>query len=118
MTKFSQARDRAPNGRNRCLFHLDWHREALITFVRKSNWRGDCRHPHDSLQNKKMALNAPMASPSPPKDDVKSGHCPCRQERNGGHLAMPLLGEVFQNVNNVDPHDRQVFERLAIGPSQ
>jgi hypothetical protein len=29
--------------------------EALITYVRKSNQRGDRRHPHDSLPNKKMA---------------------------------------------------------------
>jgi hypothetical protein len=29
--------------------------EALITYVRKSNRRGDRRHPHDALQNKKMA---------------------------------------------------------------
>ena len=29
--------------------------EAVITYVRKSNRRGDRRHPHDALQNKKMA---------------------------------------------------------------
>jgi hypothetical protein len=29
--------------------------EALITYVRKSNRRGDRRHPHDALQNKKIA---------------------------------------------------------------
>ena len=29
--------------------------EALITYVRKSNRRGDRRHPHDTLQNKKIA---------------------------------------------------------------
>ena len=29
--------------------------EALITYVRKANRRGDRRHPHDALQNKKMA---------------------------------------------------------------
>ena len=29
--------------------------EALITYVRKSNKRGDRRHPHDTLRSKKMA---------------------------------------------------------------
>ena len=29
--------------------------EALITYVRKSNQRGDRRHQHEALQNKKMA---------------------------------------------------------------
>ena len=29
--------------------------EALITYVRKSNQRGDRRHPHEAMQNKKMA---------------------------------------------------------------
>lgn len=29
--------------------------EALITYVRKSNQRGDRRHPHDGLRNKKIA---------------------------------------------------------------
>ena len=29
--------------------------EALITYVRKSNRRGDRRHPHEALQNKKAA---------------------------------------------------------------
>jgi hypothetical protein len=29
--------------------------EAVITYVRKANRRGDRRHPHDALQNKKMA---------------------------------------------------------------
>ena len=29
--------------------------EALITYVRKSNRRGDRRHPHEVLLNKKMA---------------------------------------------------------------
>jgi hypothetical protein len=29
--------------------------EALITYVRKSNRRGDRRHPHEALLNKKMA---------------------------------------------------------------
>jgi hypothetical protein len=29
--------------------------EALITYVRKSNRRGDRRHPHDGLRNKQMA---------------------------------------------------------------
>ena len=29
--------------------------EALITYVRKSNRRGDRRHPHEALQNKKVA---------------------------------------------------------------
>ena len=29
--------------------------EALITYVRKSNRRGDRRHPHEGLQTKKMA---------------------------------------------------------------
>jgi hypothetical protein len=29
--------------------------EALITYVRKSNRRGDRRHPHETLQNKKVA---------------------------------------------------------------
>jgi hypothetical protein len=29
--------------------------EALITYVRKSNQRGDRRHPHEMLQNKKLA---------------------------------------------------------------
>ena len=29
--------------------------EALITYVRKSNQRGDRRHPHEALHNKKMA---------------------------------------------------------------
>jgi hypothetical protein len=28
--------------------------EALITYVRKSNRRGDRRHPHEALRNKKM----------------------------------------------------------------
>jgi hypothetical protein len=27
--------------------------EALITYVRKSNQRGDRRHPHEAMQNKK-----------------------------------------------------------------
>ena len=31
------------------------HPEALITYVRKSNRRGDRRHPHDTLRNKKVA---------------------------------------------------------------
>ena len=31
------------------------HPEALITYVRKSNRRGDRRHPHDTLRNKKIA---------------------------------------------------------------
>jgi len=29
--------------------------EAHITYVRKSNRRGDRRHPHEALQNKKVA---------------------------------------------------------------
>ena len=29
--------------------------EALITYVRKSNRRGDRRHPHEVLQNRKVA---------------------------------------------------------------
>ena len=29
--------------------------EALITYVRKSNRRGDRRHPHEVLQNRKLA---------------------------------------------------------------
>jgi hypothetical protein len=29
--------------------------EALITYVRKSNQRGDRRHPHEAMQNKKTA---------------------------------------------------------------
>ena len=29
--------------------------EAFITYVRKSNRRGDRRHPHEALQNKKVA---------------------------------------------------------------
>jgi hypothetical protein len=29
--------------------------EAHITYVRKSNQRGDRRHPHEALLNKKMA---------------------------------------------------------------
>jgi hypothetical protein len=29
--------------------------EALITYVRKSNQRGDRRHPHEALQNRKGA---------------------------------------------------------------
>jgi len=29
--------------------------EAVITYVRKANRRGDRRHPHDALQNMKMA---------------------------------------------------------------
>jgi hypothetical protein len=29
--------------------------EALITYVRKSNQRGDRRHPHEALQSKKNA---------------------------------------------------------------
>jgi hypothetical protein len=29
---------------------------------------------------------------------VQSGQCPCLQERNGGHLGMPLLGRIFQNT--------------------
>jgi hypothetical protein len=29
--------------------------EALITYVRKSNQRGDRRHPHEALQSKKTA---------------------------------------------------------------
>jgi hypothetical protein len=29
--------------------------EALITYIRKSNQRGDRRHPHEALLNKKMA---------------------------------------------------------------
>lgn len=29
--------------------------EALITYVRKSNWRGDRRHPHEALGNRKLA---------------------------------------------------------------
>ena len=28
---------------------------ALITYVRKSNRRGDRRHPHEILENKKVA---------------------------------------------------------------
>jgi hypothetical protein len=31
------------------------HPEAFITYVRKSNKRGDRRHPHDTLRNKKVA---------------------------------------------------------------
>jgi hypothetical protein len=31
------------------------HPEALITYVRKSNKRGDRRHPHDKLRNKQVA---------------------------------------------------------------
>ena len=29
--------------------------EALITYVRKANQRGDRRHPHEELRNKKTA---------------------------------------------------------------
>ena len=29
--------------------------EALVTYVRKSNRRGDRRHPHEGLRSKKMA---------------------------------------------------------------
>jgi hypothetical protein len=29
--------------------------EALITYVRKSNRRGDQRHPHEALRNRKTA---------------------------------------------------------------
>ena len=29
--------------------------EALITYVRKANRRGDRRHPHETLLNKKIA---------------------------------------------------------------
>jgi len=29
--------------------------EALITYVRKSNRRGDRRHPHEGLRGKRMA---------------------------------------------------------------
>ena len=29
--------------------------EALITYVRKSNRRGDRRHPHEALHDKKVA---------------------------------------------------------------
>ncbi|WJR81015.1 hypothetical protein [Bradyrhizobium sp. NP1] len=29
--------------------------EALITYVRKSNRRGDRRHPHEALGNRKLA---------------------------------------------------------------
>ena len=29
--------------------------EALVTYVRKSNRRGDRRHPHESLRSKKTA---------------------------------------------------------------
>ncbi len=29
--------------------------EALITYVRKSNQRGDRRHPHEGLRSKKTA---------------------------------------------------------------
>ena len=29
--------------------------EAIITYVRKSNRRGDRRHPHEGLRNKGMA---------------------------------------------------------------
>jgi hypothetical protein len=29
--------------------------EALITYVRKSNQRGDRRHPHEALREKKVA---------------------------------------------------------------
>jgi len=29
--------------------------EALITYVRKSNRRGDRRHPHETLRNRKSA---------------------------------------------------------------
>ena len=29
--------------------------EALITYVRKSNRRGDRRHPHEALRNSKTA---------------------------------------------------------------
>ena len=29
--------------------------EALITYVRKANRRGDRRHPHEGLRNKRMA---------------------------------------------------------------
>ncbi|WP_024510188.1 hypothetical protein [Bradyrhizobium sp. ARR65] len=29
--------------------------EALITYVRKSNRRGDRRHPHEGLRSKKIA---------------------------------------------------------------
>ena len=31
------------------------HPEALITYVRKSNRRGDRRHPHDTLRKEKTA---------------------------------------------------------------
>ncbi len=31
------------------------HPEALITYVRKSNRRGDRRHPHTTLRNKVSA---------------------------------------------------------------
>jgi hypothetical protein len=29
--------------------------EALITYVRKSNRRGDRRHPHEALRNREVA---------------------------------------------------------------
>jgi hypothetical protein len=29
--------------------------EALVTYVRKSNRRGDRRHPHEGLRSKKIA---------------------------------------------------------------
>jgi len=28
---------------------------AVITYVRKSNRRGDCRHPHETLQDRRAA---------------------------------------------------------------
>ena len=37
--------------------------EALITYVRKSNRRGDRRHPHEALQNKKVAQQTSRLQP-------------------------------------------------------
>ena len=46
---------------------------------------------------------------------VQPGRCPCLQERNGGHLAMPLLGAIFQNTcSDLDLHNRQVLVRCNL----
>ena len=46
---------------------------------------------------------------------VQSGQCPCLQERNGGHLAMPLLGAIFQNTcSDLDLLNRQVLVRCDL----
>ena len=50
--------------------------DAVITYVRKSNRRGDRRHPHEGLSEKK--IDAPSALPPkadiPPRTTLATGH--------------------------------------------